>query len=295
MSGIYKYDAPPEEFNNCVLYERNQNISVGYIGGLFYHMQFTGHYICKKNFHIKRRLEHSILLLFTVSGAGKLIYKSRSFKLLPGTVMFINTNIYHEYFPAEELWEFKYLHFYGGMSEEYQMFSEKLFGPVLKLPNEQNNQSISLLDRIFAATAEDTEYNYPLVSSYIYSILMSVLSASVGNEQSEPPSLTAPLIKAVSYIRANYRDSLDTERIAGEAGMTRQYFSWLFKRTYGISPHKYLTEYRLSIIKQSLISSDASISEIALSAGYPDVSAMSRIFKRENGISPSEYRANFRS
>ncbi|ELK39703.1 hypothetical protein D478_23058 [Brevibacillus agri BAB-2500] len=62
----------------------------------------------------------------------------------------------------------------------------------------------------------------------------------------------------------------------------------------GPGPGKYLMAYRLNRAKECLLANDAPIGEVAKSVGYADALYFSRIFKKQVGLSPAEFRGRFR-
>ncbi len=68
------------------------------------------------------------------------------------------------------------------------------------------------------------------------------------------------------------------------------HFSKAFKRSFGRSPHRYIVEVRVAHAKELLVSSDASVCEIAVTCGFSDQSHMSRRFRRATGLSPAAWR-----
>lgn len=78
--------------------------------------------------------------------------------------------------------------------------------------------------------------------------------------------------------------------MARKAGISQSHFHALFRATFGSSPRQYDIERRLDVAMERLIATSDTIAEIAYAAGYENVSAFNRIFKRRLGISPGEFR-----
>lgn len=78
------------------------------------------------------------------------------------------------------------------------------------------------------------------------------------------------------------------------AGMrlSRDRFVHLFKDVMGIPPHRYVQEAKLSLARRLLRESNLPITEIADALGYDDPLYFSRLFRREVGLSPRDYRKN---
>ena len=282
-----------EELNTCSYLRRNHDIALGSTKALYFCMQYVGHYICRKEFLIeKRHLDNSALLLLTLSGEGKLYYKNKVYSLTKGTCMLIDARNLHEYHAVGDGWEFKYLHFWGAMSEKYISYIEEHSEPVFRLFEDELSQVVRTLDRILSMTEDAIISDYPGISRLIYTLIMLRLSHDNNKNSIESTGINA-MSEALAYIRQNYAQSISTEDIAQAINLSRSYMSELFKHTYGISPHEYVIQFRLSVAKNMLLNTALSITEIAEKSGFRDIFSFSRIFKREIGISPAQYRQKY--
>jgi AraC-like DNA-binding protein len=79
------------------------------------------------------------------------------------------------------------------------------------------------------------------------------------------------------------------ESLAKEAGMSKFHLLRQFKQVFGLPPHQYLLQKRLHWAKSQLSGSQA-LSELALEAGFADLAAFSKAFKKQFGESPSQLR-----
>lgn len=78
--------------------------------------------------------------------------------------------------------------------------------------------------------------------------------------------------------------------LARKAGLSKKYFSKLFRNTYGMSPKHYQLLQRMDYAKYLLRESKDAIKEIAYFLGYGDQYTFSRQFTDITGLSPSEFR-----
>jgi YesN/AraC family two-component response regulator len=95
--------------------------------------------------------------------------------------------------------------------------------------------------------------------------------------------------KVVTKIQENYGDDISLESCADEVGTNPYSLSKAFKQMVGINFIDYLTQLRIDKAKELLINTDIKINDIAESVGYRH-SYFNRIFKKQIGIPPSQYR-----
>lgn len=100
--------------------------------------------------------------------------------------------------------------------------------------------------------------------------------------------------KARSYINENFRRDISLDDVSREVDISPYYFSKLFKQETGKNFIEYLTEIRLRSARELLQNSQYSIKEICAQSGYSDPNYFSRIFKKYEGVTPSEFRDHLR-
>ncbi len=96
--------------------------------------------------------------------------------------------------------------------------------------------------------------------------------------------------QAVDYITSHYMENVRINDIANYIGIDRSYLAQIFKKSLQVSPQEYLLKYRMDQAKILLKSTDMKILNIAREVGYNDALTFSKVFKKERGLSPSEYR-----
>ena len=105
----------------------------------------------------------------------------------------------------------------------------------------------------------------------------------------------ARLAPVFRMIEAHHPEPLTLKQLADVVHLDPAYFCTLFKKTTGLPPVQYLARYRLQQVRNRLLSTDESISEIAAATGYRGPAYLSRVFHRVEGISPSEFRRSKKS
>ena len=96
-----------------------------------------------------------------------------------------------------------------------------------------------------------------------------------------------------TYIHEYYYQSLSISSLAEQNNVNRNRLSYVFRKYAGMGPAEYLLNYRINIAQEMLFTSDASVQQIAQTVGIDDPFYFSRVFKKQLGISPTEYREKF--
>lgn len=99
------------------------------------------------------------------------------------------------------------------------------------------------------------------------------------------------IYKCIAYIDEHYMDDLSLESIAAVFHFNASYFSQYFKSKLNINFSQYVTQVRLAKAKQLLEEGNDKIYQVAGSLGYHDVKYFNRVFKKEFGLTPEEYRS----
>jgi two-component system response regulator YesN len=98
------------------------------------------------------------------------------------------------------------------------------------------------------------------------------------------------IAKAKTFIEENYSKDISLDDVSRIVDISPYYFSKLFKEVTGENFIEYLTNIRIEEAKKLLQNRDLSIKNICADTGYSDPNYFSRIFKKQVGVTPTEYR-----
>jgi len=110
----------------------------------------------------------------------------------------------------------------------------------------------------------------------------------IKNKQEERTD--GPVAKAKQYIDKNFDKDISLDDVSKIVNISPYYFSKVFKEEAGVNFIEYLTAKRMENAKLLLMNQELSIKEICAMSGYGDPNYFSRIFKKCEGVTPSEYR-----
>ncbi len=98
------------------------------------------------------------------------------------------------------------------------------------------------------------------------------------------------LRQITDWMAENLAEEFNLDQLAAQAKLSKFYFNRLFKSALGVSPSHYHINLRMDAARRLLRETKKSVVEIALDVGYVNPSHFAQLFRRETGLSPSDYR-----
>ena len=135
--------------------------------------------------------------------------------------------------------------------------------------------------------------NYEEFGTCIDNLKISLFEQRV-SAASEPEKQEERTITGITrYLQEHLADEMSLSVLAEEFHLNPQYISQLFKSEIGVNFLVYLTNIRMEKAKKLLLSTALSIAEVAEQSGYGDYRVFTKVFKKSEGITPSQYRRDF--
>jgi AraC family transcriptional regulator, melibiose operon regulatory protein len=100
--------------------------------------------------------------------------------------------------------------------------------------------------------------------------------------------------RMAGFVARRYRDSIRLEDIARAVDLHPDYAAGLFRRTFGVTPTRFVLQHRIMHAQRELVTSDAKVLKVALDAGFGSLSRFNAAFRSFCGCSPREYRTMHR-
>ena len=135
--------------------------------------------------------------------------------------------------------------------------------------------------------------NYEEFGSCIDNLKISLFEQRVSAEEEPEKGEERTITGITRYLQEHLAEEMSLSVLAEEFHLNPQYISQLFKNEIGVGFLAYLTNIRMEKAKKLLLSTSLSIAEVAEQSGYGDYRVFTKVFKKTEGITPSQYRRDF--
>jgi len=96
-----------------------------------------------------------------------------------------------------------------------------------------------------------------------------------------------------AYIEEHLAEPISLATLAALVRLSPHHFCRAFKKSFGVPPHRYHNGRRMERAKSLLVKRGSSVTDTGLTIGFSETSSFSAAFRRETGLTPTEYRRNF--
>jgi len=238
--------------------------------------------------HHNRSRKHGIseyILLYCLAGEGSIKINGKTILLTPNTGFIIPKNIAHKYGSAmRDAWSIYWIHFSGQYAETfYNRFS---ISPDSAVNIVFDEGKITLLNEIITLMQSDlTDEKIELTHFKLTEFLSSLCYSNVFD------SHTADRISnSITYMKSNLHKTLNINDLAVQANFSVSRYSELFKQKTGYAPIQYFIRLKIQKSCEYLYFSNLNIKEISKEVGFDDPYYFSRMFKKQIGLSPMQYK-----
>lgn len=128
----------------------------------------------------------------------------------------------------------------------------------------------------------------------VFELMALQLNGILGNDADDPAvSLKPDMISRIHYaakiLRSHLENPPNQTVLAQQVGVSDRTLQKGFKAVFGITPFVYLTQQRMNQSKLLLRQADHTVAEVANLVGYANPAQFAAAFKRQFGVTPSEY------
>ena len=270
-----------------------QNLKIDLFGKDL-HITHIGYYP-QAYLHLRERKKEDVIqfiLIYCIDGEGWFELNGKRELVIPHQFFILPKGIAHKYGSnPTKPWTIYWMHFDG---EKAAFFAVGFDHPIDISPNSNSRiqERLQLFEEIFNTLSKSLSMNniyYSITSLFHFLGSMKFLG-----EYRQSVELTTRkkdcIDEVIHFMHENIERKLTLDDLARQAGLSTSHLSLLFhKKTY-YSPLQYLNHLRIQKACQLLDFTDMKINQISPKIGFEDSLYFTRIFKKNMGMSPSEYR-----
>lgn len=250
---------------------------------LFLFPTHIGLYHYLPGYSLNRSNYDSFLMMLILDGECDLNLSGEYFHAKKGALTLIDCYAPHQY-ESSCGWKALWLHFDGPVARNYYNYLSQKYGNLF-VPADFHTiyQETTELFNIFQSGSKINEAD---ISQRITGILNHLITPD--SSGSSMPYM--PVKEVISYISRHFSEPLTLEDLSERACLSPFYFTRIFARETGMTPHQYLISTRISVAKFMLKSTSFSIKEIGYQCGFSSVTSFCTTFKKWEHQTPGDYR-----
>lgn len=255
------------------------------------YLQEAGEFFAGPDYYTIREGFASYLLKYTISGCGILDYQGQQYIVPPGHVYWIDCRKRQSYRVNQAVgnWRVIWVHFYGANAQfYYDLFLKQNGGsPVAAMP--VDSPVYHILSQLLDLSGVK---GYQQKNDLIYADLLHQLVSQVtlATMVSDRPDDVPQTIKSVQmYLTQNFQQNTTLEQLGTQFNLNPFYLQKQFKRYVGQTPSEYVIYLRITRAKELLRNTQKTIGEIAAEVGIENLGYFTRLFKKQEGMTPRDY------
>lgn len=284
-------------------------------------VRYVNHVHFPEEYTVAKRILYDHEFLYCLDGEARMEYKNQIFTIRQGDLFhlepFLDNRMYVEkgksfcahcvhfdFMVSDPKWDFSapWAYFIHPMTDEEKLRLKELSqrpDPIpegITIPPLLHGLNPSLLAPLFRELYRTYGRSSRGDSLRLKSIFLQILSQIFSELDSiNGESIFNPIAdEAIYYMKEHYSEPITAVFLANHFHLSPKYFGSLFKKNTGMTLQEKLLSIRMEHASQLLIYTTTPIESIAAMVGIPDVFYFTKLFKREKGISPGQYRKMLR-
>lgn len=234
----------------------------------------------KTDAHYTQPHREADTLIYYLSGGHEFTFNDSSILVTQGQLLYLPKGIAYKNRRLEANTKYYQLEFDFSFEKEISAFTKPI-----ALSKNDSEIFLPLLRDSYNAFSTQNQADLLLCNANIFKALSLLKSICDKKESSVPADKIAPTI---TYLEEHYTENTDISQLALFSDMSVSSLEKHFIKSFGCSPITYRNKIRLRHAKL-LLASGFSVSEAAYRVGFSDVFYFSRIFKKLEGITPSNF------
>lgn len=227
------------------------------------------------------------IVQYTISGHGNLRYENKRLRVNPGEAMLLLVPHNHRYYVDDGgSWEFFWISMHGEEALRIHREVMAVTGPVARL----KPRTVEILAECCLSYVRGEGRASGTASAIAYRALMALYDDVFAGHYADSAE-SSPMAPVIAYILRNLHRDLPVEDLSAFSGLSRAHFSRLFAASEGMPPAEFVLTARMRRAAKLLATNSAlSVKDVAGLIGFSDANYFSKVFRRQFGTSPTEFR-----
>ena len=150
---------------------------------------------------------------------------------------------------------------------------------------------MEILRKLKTIASSDSYVRDMEINALLSQLLVLLMEDSWNPEDDTVKGKRVQVMDVREYIDSNYATDITLDGLSAQFFINKTYLSEMFKEQYGVNLKDYLVSVRITEAKKLLRFTDKTTEEIATMVGINGAAYFSRMFKRVESVTPTEYRA----
>lgn len=232
-------------------------------------------YFNKNEYHITRICEDNVLLM-VFDGVLFFTEDGRDFEISAGHYHIQKAGSYQSAKIPSRCPKYLYVHFDAAWSDADHVLEPDGYFDI--------NELSELMNRLDSLSHEGSYYVKK--AAVFYELLLTL------RRKEKAPT---PAYHIAKYIKEHYQSSVTLTDICQKFNFSKNHVINIFKREYGVTPVKYINDQKISRAKYLLEVTSNTVESIALESGFNDYSHFYKLFCKNVGVAPANYREKSRA
>lgn len=232
---------------------------------------------------------NNYLIHYIISGKGTYSVLGNSYTVQKGEAFLIFPDTITQYTSDRiDPWTYIWIEF-GGLKVE-RFLTDAGLSPKTPIYSPLTQESSAELEALMKNSLIYHDNPLKLMGN-MYHILETLIRTTSINRPPKNNTLQEFYVhEALLFIERHYKENITVSQLADWCNINRSYFGKIFRNTIFMTPQKYIIKYRMNVACSLLRDTNENISNIASAVGYENQMNFSRAFRKELGMSPSEWR-----
>ncbi len=272
----------------------------------------------KEGFNTGFHVQYFYEIVFIIRGEGYHFIGNETVRALPGDTFVVPPGVRHAFRGGEDfdVWHFhfspyffdKFLTVFKNLPSFFSLFeAHPVSGGKLRISPDFKYRYIPFDEEMFGEVKAElrdlTEYTQshipytPFIAECKAAAVIYLLCQEYSKLEGKMKGMEDDdfFMKSITHLKEKFNVSHSLEELSSMARMSKTTYAKKFRETMGMSPRQFIIEERIKNAKRLLRDTEKTVSQIADSVGFYDVSHFVKAFQAKTGSTPKEYKAKLRS